>query len=140
MKVYADASVLVSLFVLDASTERAKGFLQGSAILLVLSNFSAVEFASAVARRVRIRSTTLDEARRAFVSFDLWMQRAAMLEEADAADFSSAAEYLRRLDANLRTGDALNIAIAQRVGAALATFDRKMADAARALGAELAPL
>jgi predicted nucleic acid-binding protein len=34
----------------------------------------------------------------------------------------------------LRTPDALNIAISQRVGAALATFDDKMADNARSLG------
>jgi hypothetical protein len=45
---------------------------------------------------------------------------------------------LRRLDLTLRTPDALNIAIAQRVGATLATFDAKMADAARALGTEVA--
>ena len=36
--------------------------------------------------------------------------------------------------------DALNIAIAQRIGAALATFDKRMAASARALGTDLAPL
>jgi hypothetical protein len=40
----------------------------------------------------------------------------------------------------LRTPDAINIAIAQRLDAALATFDAKMAFSARALGIELAAL
>ena len=39
---------------------------------------------------------------------------------------------MRRLD--LRTGDALNIAIAQRIGALLVTFDDEMAVNARLLG------
>lgn len=49
-----------------------------------------------------------------------------------------AANILRRLDLNIRTGDALNIAIAQRLEATLATFDGKMAENARALGVPVA--
>jgi hypothetical protein len=41
---------------------------------------------------------------------------------------------LRRLDLGLRTADALNIAIAQRIRAALPTFDQKLAASARVLG------
>jgi predicted nucleic acid-binding protein len=44
---------------------------------------------------------------------------------------------LRRLDLTLRTPDALNIAIAQRAGAAMATFDARMAEAAQALGLDV---
>jgi uncharacterized protein len=44
----------------------------------------------------------------------------------------------RRLDLNLRTPDALNIAVAQRARVAPATVDDKMASAARTLGAEVA--
>ena len=51
-----------------------------------------------------------------------------------AADVRAAEAFLRRLDLNRRAPDALNIAIAQRAGAALATFDGKMAAAARKLG------
>jgi predicted nucleic acid-binding protein len=45
---------------------------------------------------------------------------------------------LRRLDLTPRTPDAINIAIAQRVGANLATFDVKRAAAASVLGADVA--
>jgi uncharacterized protein len=50
-----------------------------------------------------------------------------------ASDIASAASFIRRLDLNLRAPDAINIAIADRIGAALATFDDRMAAAARAL-------
>jgi predicted nucleic acid-binding protein len=50
-----------------------------------------------------------------------------------ASDIASAAAFIRRLDLNLRAPDAINIAIADRVGAALATFDERMAASARAL-------
>jgi hypothetical protein len=51
-----------------------------------------------------------------------------------SADVTAAAGFLRRLDLTLRRQDALHIAIAQRVGAALFTFDQQMTSAARALG------
>jgi uncharacterized protein len=51
-----------------------------------------------------------------------------------SADVASAAAFLRRLDLPLRTPDALNIAIAQPVGAEILTFDKKMAVSARVLG------
>jgi uncharacterized protein len=45
-----------------------------------------------------------------------------------------ATTFLRRLDLPLKTPDAIHIAIAQRLGATLVTFDRQMAASARALG------
>jgi predicted nucleic acid-binding protein len=41
---------------------------------------------------------------------------------------------VRRVDLGLRAPDAINIAIAQRCGAHLLTFDAKMARSARTLG------
>ena len=49
-------------------------------------------------------------------------------------DIKTAEAFLRRLDLGLRTADALNIAIAQRMRAALITFDERMASSARVLG------
>lgn len=43
---------------------------------------------------------------------------------------ATAAGYLRRLDLPLRTADAINIAMTQRLGADLATFDTAMAQSA----------
>ncbi len=51
---------------------------------------------------------------------------------------ASASEFFRRLDLILRTPDAINIAIAQRLGATLFTFDKKMATNAEILGVSIA--
>ncbi|HVH76374.1 MAG TPA: hypothetical protein VM755_15780 [Stellaceae bacterium] len=54
-----------------------------------------------------------------------------------SADIAAADAFLRRLDLNLRAPDAINIAIAQRLGADLMTFDERMTANARALGLAL---
>ncbi len=138
MRVYLDASVIVALLTNDPLTARADTFLRASTPVLVLSDFAAAEFASAVARRVRSGEIAVEDARAAFSALDTWAARTTQRVETTAADVKAAEAALRRLDLTLRTPDALNIAIAQRAGATLATFDTKMADAARALGTEVA--
>lgn len=69
----------------------------------------------------------------------MWAARAATRVETVAADIAAAAGFIRRLDLTLRTPDAVNIAIAQRAGAILATFDIRMAESAAALGLAVAP-
>lgn len=139
MIVYLDASVLVSLFINDLLTTRARTYLRDHQPLVAVSDFARAEFASACARRVRTGEITADEARAAFFTFDAWTARVAQSIETSATDVAIAEAFLRRLDLTLRTPDALNIAIAQRVGAMLATFDQKMAASAQALGTALAP-
>lgn len=134
MSVYLDASVLVALFTNDPFTARAETFLRSEAPVLTVSDFAAAELASAIARRVRTHELERDEAIAAFAVFDAWTTRASQRVQTSPADIVAAEAYLRRLDLTLRTPDALNIAIAQRVGATLATFDQRMADSARALG------
>lgn len=138
MSVYPDASVLVALFTRDTFTQRANDFLDAELPILVVSDFAAAEFASAVARMTRRREITFDEARIVLTDFDAWRSRVADEPHVAPADVAAAASFIRRLDLTLRTADAINIAIAQRVGAVLATFDTKMAASARAVGTPIA--
>ena len=140
MKAYLDASLVVALLTNDIFTDRAEAFLSAETPVLVLSNYAAAEFASVVARRVRMQELTHDEARGAFAAFDLWAPRATMRVETSPGDIAMAATFIRRLDLNLRTPDAVNIAIAQRTGATLATFDMRMAANAVALGISTASI
>ena len=133
-EVYLDATVLVALLTNDPLTPRADAFMRNKTPVPIVSDFAAAEFASAIARRVRTGEITADEGRVVFSSLDAWTARAAKRAETKAADVLAAAAFLRRLDLTLRTADALNIAIAQRLGAALVTFDQKMAASARLLG------
>ena len=136
-RVYLDASILVALLTEDSLSARADAFLYAQRPILVVSDFAAAEFSSAIARLVRKQRITADEARVAFSTFDVWVSRTTEWVTTAAADVKAAQAYLRRLDLTLRTPEALNIAIAQRAGAALATFDEKMAGGARALGTEV---
>jgi len=134
---YLDARLLVALLTNDALSARADALLRQRTSILAVSDFAAAEFAFAIARRVRTREVTAAEARLAFSHFDAWAARATQRVDTTTADVKAADAFLRRLDLPLRTPDAINIAIAERIGAALATFDEKMASSARALGTEV---
>jgi predicted nucleic acid-binding protein len=138
LSIYVDASVLVALFTDDPLADKADAFLRTHSPVLVISDFAASEFASAIARHVRMKNMKPEDARRAFATFDVWVARATERAFTTSADIAAAAAFLRRLDLPLRTPDAVNIAIAQRVAADLLTFDHKMAANARILGTRVA--
>ena len=134
--VYLDASALVPFFVEESHSERAEAFLRSSSAALVVSDFAAAEFASAIARRRRMGDLTLAGARNIFDVFDRWAAERAQRVETTSRDVASAERFLRRLDMTLRTADALNIALAMRLGTTIITFDRRMAENAHALHAD----
>jgi len=68
-----------------------------------------------------------------FAHFDAWVT-SIRSEAVTPDDVRAATRLVRRFDLALRTPDALNLAIADRCGATVLTFDAKMALAARALG------
>lgn len=134
MSVCLDASVIVPLFTRDAFTDRARFYLRSVRPALTVSDFASAEFASAVARKVRIEHLSHEESRAAFATFDVWMTSEVVRAQTLPADISTAESFIRRLDLNLRAPDAIHIAIALRLDADLATFDERMADCARLLG------
>jgi uncharacterized protein len=134
LKVYLDASVLVALLTADALTARAEALMQAKTFTAVVSDFAVAEVVSAVARRVRTKAITRTAARGVFSNVDNWVIQFAEPAQTTAADVRRADAAMRRLDLNLRTPDALHIAIAERLGAEMATFDGRMAAAARVLG------
>lgn len=135
MNLYLDASVLVALFSNDLFTKRADRALRGRDAGVLVSDFAATEFASSISRHVRMKELSVKDARDAFSAFDGWLAKSAMRVDALSEDVKFAESALRRLDVNLRAPDAIHIAIAQRLNAQLVTFDERMADCARMLGA-----
>jgi predicted nucleic acid-binding protein len=138
VNLYLDASVVVALLTKDVFTSRAESYIRANAPILVVSDFAAAEFASVVARRLRVQEITEPIARVVFAEFDAWVIRSTEPADTTTADVIAAAGALRRLDLPLRTADAVNIAIARRMGATLMTFDEKMAASAKALGVGVA--
>ncbi|MBP6014923.1 MAG: type II toxin-antitoxin system VapC family toxin [Alphaproteobacteria bacterium] len=135
MNLYLDASVLIPLFIDEARTGEAHGALAGR--ILIVSDFAMAEFSSGIARRARMGDISEIDAESVFATFDTWIARAAQRESLAAGDVHAALGLVRRLDLALRTPDAVNIAVAQRCGAALLTFDAKLAAAARSLGLDV---
>jgi uncharacterized protein len=135
---YLDASVVVALLTDDPHAARADAFFRNNRSSLVVSDFAAAEFSSVIARRVRTGEIARSVAEGAFVAFNLWMARNSRRVEIIAADIRAAETFLRQLAVNLRTPDALNLAIAQHLGATLVTFDLTMAASARMLGLPVA--
>jgi uncharacterized protein len=138
VRLYLDANILVALLTPEPLSERAVDFLQNTPERLIVSDFAAAEFASAVARRVRTREITIEDARRDLADFDVWVARSTERTDLDPGDIGAATAYLRRLDLTLLTPDALHIAIARCLGAIIVTFDQTMAAAARVLGMTVA--
>jgi len=134
VSLYLDANVLVALLTSEPLSTRADDFVGNNPEGLIVSDFAAAEFASAIARHVRTRETTVEDARRDVADFDVRVARLTVRTDLNASDIAVAATYLRRLDLTLVTPDALHIAIARRIDAILVTFDRTMAVAAGALG------
>ena len=137
MSVYLDVNVIVPLFAVDVLSDRAEKALRNLNDDLVVSDFSAAEFSSVIARRVRTRDLRAEEARTAFSNFDNWSARYTRRVEIDTVDVSAASSLMRRLDLALRTPDALHIAIVHRTSCKLLTFDKSMARAAQTLGIEI---
>jgi predicted nucleic acid-binding protein len=138
VSVSLDASVLVALFTNDPLTARAETVLRANPSILIVSDFAAAEFSSVIAHHVRTKDIRKNDARIVFSNFDTWMARTTQRAYISAADIIAAEVLLRRLDLALRTPDAINIAMAQRMGTTLVTFDKKMAAAARSIGTVVA--
>jgi len=136
--VYLDTSVLVALMATDRLTARAELFLADDPSLIFISDFAGAEFASAIARRFRAREITQADGMDIFAGFDAWRQQIPKIVSAISIDIACAEAFVRRLDITLRAPDALHIAICQRVGLSLVTFDDKMAASARMLGVDVA--
>jgi predicted nucleic acid-binding protein len=137
VSVYLDVNVLVPLFVVDPLGARAEKAVSDLRDIAVVSDFSAAEFSAVIARRVRTRDLRPKEARMAFSNFDVWCMRHTQFFQMERTDLLGAMSMIRRLDLSLRTPDAVHLAIVQRLGCKLLTFDRTMAAAARAIGVEL---
>ena len=138
VRTYLDASILASTFSYDTLTARADVFFRGTGSIMVVSDFAAAEFASAMSRRARMGEITADEARTAFASFDAWMIRGPERVRLDPTDVAAADALMRRLELSLRTPDALHVAAVLRHGATLATFDARLASDARIVGIPVA--
>ena len=130
---YLDASFLVALLTIEPFSFRALQYVRACTGGLIVSDFAAAEFASAISRRVRIGQMPQAEGLLVLSALEQWASNAASGIQISSGDIALAGTFLRRLDLPLRTPDAIHVAAADRLGATLVTFDRRMAANAAAL-------
>jgi uncharacterized protein len=139
LPVYLDTSVVVSMFIVDAHTPDATAWLARNTQALSFSDWTATEFTSAVA--VAARSAVSPGLRAAAEqAFNAWIAQRGGALAVTPGDVRQARLLMNSIRDPLRASDALHLAVVQRVGDSLATFDGEMGRAATALGLQVEDL
>ena len=134
--IYFDTSFLAPLVLLEAtSDEVAALFGQLDALQFAVSYWTVVEFASLVAREVRMGGLDAAAAAKADLRFEALVYGSFTVLLPSAEDFVLAKRYLGRFDTGLRSGNALHLAIAKNHGAGtIYSLDRGLLKAGDLLG------
>ena len=110
---YFDTNLLVPLILLESTSELIAGCFEAlPADDLAVSHWTRVEFASLLAREVRMGSLDAAAARRASSRFDVMVDESFVVLLPNRDDFDRAREWPGHFDAGLRAADALHPAIA----------------------------
>ncbi len=134
--IYFDTSFLTPLFREEATSAEVERFMRGLPVgELALSHWTRVEFASLLAREVRMGGLDIQVAKDADAQFEAITRESFIVLLPDAYDFNLAREYLGNYETGLRAGVALHLAIARNHRAkAIYSFGKKFLKAGRQLG------
>ncbi len=133
--IYLDTSLLVPLYLNEATSEAVEAFLLTAAERFVVSRWAKVEFASTLARNVRMKLQVEANVKPLMQSFDRDMEVTYHIYTPSANDFVLAATLLLEDPTlGLRGADALHIAAAKNQQLPLYTLDKPLLRAAEALG------
>ena len=133
--IYIDTSALVPIFIREPKSEAVIGWLESSAERLAISEWSLVEFASAVAIKVRTGQTAANLVKQANARVREFAQQHCTVAVPGRAEFRHAAELAGNVNLKLRAGDALHFAIAASLNVqGMLCLDDAMTDSAKLLG------
>ena len=111
---YFDTSVVAPLILPEKHSKHIEDFMRDvPAGSLAVSHWVRVEFASLLARRVRMKELGKAQALGAMNVFEQLLTRSFHVIMPTIADFDEAARLLQRFDTGLRSGDALHLVIAK---------------------------
>ena len=132
---YFDTSFVAPLILEEASSSKIEAFLtKQPAGELCISHWTRVEFASLIAREVRMGGLPESGALQAIAQFDELVAESFQVLLPSPVDYDMAKSHIQRFATKLRAGDALHLSIAQNHGAMMFyTLDDGLLHAARIL-------
>lgn len=135
-----DTSVIVAFYIPEATSSRVQR-LFSSSTELAISSLVEVEFASAIARRVRMKSITKHEGQRVLEEFRSHMQdNLYAFKPITQEVFTLANQWLGSFQTSLRTLDAIQLAVAHVNDLPFVTADKVLIKSAKELGVAVEPL
>ena len=137
--IYVDTSLLLPAYVPEANSDLANSVLEASSPI-VISDLTVAEFRVGLARKVKLGILTIPQAEVVRATFDSHLAEGRLQRHTLRPSHSEAAGDLAwSSTVMLRTLDALHLAVAMSLAAPLATFDGRLADAARAFSWKVLP-
>lgn len=132
---YFDTSILAPLILPEATSGKIAVFVRSLRDEeLAVSHWTRVEFASLIAREVRIGGLDIQAAVRADARFEAMVNESFSVLLPNADDFALARRYLGQFKTGLRAGDALHLAVAKNHrAAAIYTLDKTLLKAGKIL-------
>lgn len=133
--IYLDTSFLTPLFRTEPVSKRIENFLADqSPGALAISQWTRVEFASVIARDVRMKAIDRTMARKLIDEFDVLAEGSLHMLIPGATDFFLARDFVAEFSTRLRGPDALHLAIARNNDAEeILTLDDDLLFAAKVL-------
>lgn len=136
LMLYIDTSVFVAALTSEDNTSRMRQWLAAQqSEQLATSDWTITEFSSALSIKMRTGQIGLDQRNRSLAAFNQLISEAFVIFDISAFHFRAAARLADRFSLNLRSGDALHLAVAMEHGATLCTLDQRLAAAGPDLGA-----
>jgi predicted nucleic acid-binding protein len=132
---YFDTSFLAPLILEESTSTKIEAyFAKLPAGEFYVSHWTRVEFASLIAREVRMGGLAEHDALQAIGQFDELVTESFQVLVPAVADYELAKAYIQHFATKLRAGDALHLAIASNHGAkTLYTLDAGLLNAAKLL-------
>jgi predicted nucleic acid-binding protein len=131
---YIDTSVLVAYYCPEPLSSQAQKILQQERDLAI-SSLVELEFASALAQKVRTREIRLTDGQRVLLTFQTHLEQGIFTRLAiERRHFAKVHEWLASFRIALRTLDALHIAVAATEGVSMITSDAELARACAKVG------
>lgn len=132
---YCDSSLVVAVLAPELHSVVARRWLDTQQTSgLAVSAWVGTEVASALAMKQRRGVLGSADRARAWSGWQVTFATGLQLLDIGLADYRRAEQLMDAGARGLRASDALHLAIAERHGYGMATFDRDLADAARAIG------